>query len=72
MAAPFDPYETLGVSEGTPISQIKKKYRTLAAKWHPDNNKGDAKALAKFEKITKASKVWLNPPSSIQRFSFNM
>jgi DnaJ-class molecular chaperone len=68
LAAPFDPYETLGVSEGTPTSQIKKKYRKLAAKWHPDNNKGNAKALAKFEKITKASKVCVNPGSSTQRF----
>jgi DnaJ-domain-containing protein 1 len=56
----FDPYETLGVSESTPKNAIRKTYRNLAAKWHPDKNRGNPNALAKFESIGKAAKILLN------------
>lgn len=49
-----DPYKLLGVSKSTSDKDIKKAYRTLAKKWHPDKNKGDAKAADRFKEISAA------------------
>jgi DnaJ-class molecular chaperone len=49
-----DPYKLLGVSKSTSDKDIKKAYRALAKKWHPDKNKGDEKAAEKFKEISAA------------------
>jgi molecular chaperone DnaJ len=49
-----DYYKTLGVAKGASADEIKKAYRKLARKYHPDANKGDAKAEAKFKEISEA------------------
>lgn len=50
-------YETLGVTKDAPIEQIKKAYRKLAMKYHPDRNKDDKEAEEKFKKISEAYAV---------------
>ena len=49
-----DPYKLLGVSKSTSDKDIKKAYRALAKKWHPDKNKGDEKASERFKEISAA------------------
>ena len=50
-------YDTLGVSKTSSIDEIKKAYRKLALKFHPDRNKGDKKAEEKFKEISEAYAV---------------
>jgi DnaJ-class molecular chaperone len=52
-----DYYQLLGVDRNAPADEIKKKYRKLAMKYHPDRNKGDKNAEEKFKKISKAYSV---------------
>lgn len=52
-----DYYEILGVSKTATSDEIKKAYRTLAFKYHPDRNQGDKAAEEKFKKITEAYDV---------------
>ncbi|MDR1375840.1 MAG: molecular chaperone DnaJ [Holosporaceae bacterium] len=47
-------YETLGVSQSANDDEIKKAYRKLAMKYHPDKNKGDKDAETKFKEINEA------------------
>ena len=49
-----DYYEVLGVKEDAAESVIKKSYRKLALKYHPDKNPGDKKAEEKFKEISEA------------------
>ncbi|CAA6676447.1 MULTISPECIES: molecular chaperone DnaJ [unclassified Lentimonas] len=49
-----DLYETLGVSRDATADELKKAYRKLAVKYHPDKNPGDAAAEAKFKEISSA------------------
>ena len=54
-----DFYEILGVSKNASDDEIKKSYRKLAMKYHPDRNKGDKEAEKKFKEINEAYKVLL-------------
>ena len=56
-AMPRDYYEVLGVSRSASEEEIKKAYRKLAAKHHPDRNPGDKEAEAKFKEISSAYEV---------------
>src|SRR5690606_8502074 len=52
-----DFYKTLGVSKNVSDADLKKTYRKLARKYHPDSNPGDAAAEAKFKEISEAYSV---------------
>ena len=52
-----DFYKTLGVAKDVSDADLKKTYRKLARKYHPDSNQGDAKAEAKFKEISEAYSV---------------
>lgn len=57
MAGKRDYYEILGVSKNASDDEIKKAYRKLAIKYHPDKNPGDKAAEAKFKEINEAHDV---------------
>lgn len=52
-----DYYKTLGVAKGASTDEVKKAFRKLARKYHPDVNPGDKKAEAKFKEINEAYEV---------------
>ncbi len=52
-----DYYKALGVSKGASAEEIKKAYRKLARKYHPDANKGDAASEERFKEISEAYNV---------------
>ena len=54
MAEKRDYYEVLGVDRGADDATLKKAYRKLAKKYHPDVNPGDAEAEKKFKEATEA------------------
>lgn len=57
MAAKRDYYETLGVNKSADKEAIKRAYRKLAKKYHPDTNAGDAHAEEMFKDVTEAYNV---------------
>lgn len=57
MSAKRDYYDVLGVSRNADETQIKKAYRKLAKKYHPDTNAGNAEAEKKFKEVTEAYDV---------------
>ncbi|GJQ59582.1 MAG: molecular chaperone DnaJ [Candidatus Scalindua sp. AMX11] len=56
-----DYYEVLGVSKNAKSDEIKKAYRRLALKYHPDKNKGDKVAEKKFKEAANAYEVLHDP-----------
>jgi len=56
-----DYYKTLGVEKSSSQEEIKKAYRKLALKYHPDHNKEDKSAEAKFKEVSEAYAVLSDP-----------
>jgi curved DNA-binding protein len=65
-----DYYKTLGVGKSASVNDIKKAYRKLAMKYHPDHTKGDKAAEEKFKKITEAYAVLSDPEKRKQYDTF--
>ena len=56
-----DPYKILGVSRDATDDEIKRAYRQLAKKYHPDRNPGDAEAAKKMQQVNAAYEQIKNP-----------
>src|SRR5476649_857044 len=56
-----DYYHVLGVERGTTPEDVKKAYRKLAVKYHPDKNPGDKTAEDKFKELGEAYEILSNP-----------
>jgi len=61
MADKRDYYEVLGVTKGATDAEIKKAYRVVAKKYHPDTNPGNAEAEEKFKEAAEAYAVLSDP-----------
>ncbi|MDR1305244.1 MAG: molecular chaperone DnaJ [Verrucomicrobiales bacterium] len=61
MASKRDYYEVLGIAKGATEDEIKKAYRQLAIKYHPDKNPGDKTAEEKFKELGEAYEALSNP-----------
>ena len=56
-----DYYEVLGLKKGATDAEIKKAYRQMAKKYHPDLNPDDPEAEAKFKEVNEANDVLSDP-----------
>lgn len=56
-----DYYATLGLGPAATEEEIRRTYRRLALKWHPDRNPGDARAEERFKEISEAYAVLMDP-----------
>ena len=73
MAQKRDYYEVLGVSKDASADDIKKAYRKIAIKYHPDRNPGDKEAEEKFKEAAEAYNILHDPKTRQQydQFGFN-
>ena len=55
-----DFYEVLGISKSASPDEIKRSYRKLAMKYHPDKNAGNKDAEAKFKEVKEAYEILSN------------
>lgn len=65
-----DYYQTLGLKKGATSEEIKRAYRKLAVKYHPDKNPGDKSAEEKFKEINEAYAVLSDPQKKAQYDQF--
>ena len=70
MADKRDYYEVLGVAKNASDAELKKAYRKLAKKYHPDVNPGDKEAEAKFKEATEAYGILSDPDKRKQYDQF--
>lgn len=72
MAEKRDYYEVLGLKKGASDDEIKKAFRKMAMKYHPDKNPGNKEAEEKFKEINEAYSVLSDPDkkSKYDRFGF--
>jgi molecular chaperone DnaJ len=61
MSTQLDYYEVLGIARDASGDEVKRAYRRLAIKWHPDQNQGNADAEAKFKECAEAYEVLSDP-----------
>lgn len=61
-----DPYKVLGLERGASDEEVKKAYRRLAKKYHPDANPGDEAAARKMQEINAAYEQIKNPQSNAE------
>src|ERR671939_1433602 len=59
--APRDPYSVLGVDRKASADEIKKAYRKLARRYHPDRNPGDKAAEERFKEVQQANDILSDP-----------
>lgn len=67
MADKRDYYEVLGLNKGASDEEIKKAFRKMAMKYHPDKNPGDKKAEEAFKEVNEAYSI-LSDPEKKQRY----
>src|SRR5881628_3760131 len=78
MAGRPDYYKTLGIGKNASEEEIKKAYRKLARRYHPDRNPGDKRAEERFKEVSQAHDVLSDPDKRKQYdrgsgpFGFNM
>ena len=70
MADKRDYYDVLGVDKSADEASIKKAYRSLAKKYHPDMNPGDAEAEKKFKEVNEAYAILSDPQKKQQYDQF--
>ena len=61
MAEKRDYYEVLGLQKGASEEEIKKAFRKMAMKYHPDKNPGNKEAEEKFKEVNEAYSVLSDP-----------
>jgi molecular chaperone DnaJ len=66
MSQKRDYYEILGISKNADEAEIKKAYRKMALKYHPDKNQGDSEAEEKFKEAAEAYEVLSNSEKRAQ------